>query len=69
MVWFVWEDAAVLRARSAGTSSNAMRELLDRQPPPLVEIERLSGLMTFGGVMAAGLLASSLDWWAYRRRG
>jgi hypothetical protein len=69
MVWFVWEDAMVLRARTAGMSAKAMAELLDRQPAPLVEIERLSGLMTFGGVMVLGLLASSLGWWAYRRRG
>jgi hypothetical protein len=69
MVWFVWEDAMVLRAKPAGMSAKAMAELLDRQPAPLVEIERLSGLMTFGGLMALGLLASSLGWWAYRRRG
>jgi hypothetical protein len=69
MVWFVWEDAMVLRANTAGMSAKAMAELLDRQPAPLVEIERLSGLMTFGGLMVLGLLASSLGWWAYRRRG
>jgi hypothetical protein len=69
MVWFVWEDAMVLRAKTAGMSAKAMAELLDRQPAPLVEIERLSGLVTFGGLMVLGLLASSLGWWAYRRRG
>jgi hypothetical protein len=69
MVWFVWEDAMVLRARSAGMTAKAMAELLDRQPAPLVGIERLSGLATFGGLMVLGLFASSLGWWAYRRRG
>jgi hypothetical protein len=69
MVWFVWEDAMVLRAKTAGMSAKGMAELLDRQPAPLVEIERLTGLVTFGGLMALGLLASSLGWWAYRRRG
>ncbi|HJS26108.1 MAG TPA: hypothetical protein VJ913_03165 [Actinomycetota bacterium] len=69
MVWFVWQDAMVLRATTAGMSTKAMAELLDRQPAPLVEIERLSGLMTFGGMMLIGLLASSIGWWAYHRRG
>ena len=69
MIWFVWEDAMVLRAKTAGMSADAMTQLLDRQPAPLVEIERLSGLMTFGGMMILGLFASSLGWWAYRRRG
>jgi hypothetical protein len=69
MVWFVWEDAAILRAKTTGMSAKAMTELLDRQPAPLVEIERLPGLLTFGGMMVLGLLASSLGWWAYRRRG
>jgi hypothetical protein len=68
IVWFVWEDAMVLRAKAAGMSAKAMTELLDRQPTPLVEIERLSGLVTFGGLMVLGLFASSLGWWAYRRR-
>ena len=69
MVWFAWEDAMVLRAKTVGMSAKAMTELLDRQPAPLVEIERLSGLMTFGGMMLLGLLASSVGWWAYHRRG
>lgn len=69
MVWFVWEDAMVLRAKTAGMSAKAMAELLDRQPAPLVEIERLPGLTMFGGLMALGLFASCLAWWAYRRRG
>jgi hypothetical protein len=68
MVWFVWEDAMVLRAMTAGMSAKAMAELLDRQPAPIVAIERLSGLMTFGGLMILGVFASSLGWWAYRRR-
>jgi hypothetical protein len=69
VVWFVWEDAMVLRAGTAGMSATAMAELLDRQPAPIVAIERLSGLMTFGGLMIPALFASSLGWWAYRRRG
>lgn len=68
MVWFVWEDAMIMRAKAADLSTEAMRELLDQQPAPLVQIERLSGLLTFGGMMLVGLLASCLGWYAYRRR-
>ena len=68
MVWFVWEDAMVLRAKAAGMSMEAMKKLLDLQPAPLVQIQRLSGLLTFGGMMLLGLLASCLGWVAYRRR-
>jgi hypothetical protein len=67
-VWLVWEQAMIARARAARLSTEAMRELLDLQPAPLVQIERLSGLLTFGGMMAVGLLASALGWYAYRRR-
>jgi len=68
MVWFVWEDAMVLRAKAAGMSTEAMQRLLNLQPAPLVQIQRLSGLMTFGGMMVLGVLASCLGWYAYRRR-
>jgi hypothetical protein len=68
MVWFVWEDAMVLRAKAAGLSMQAMQRLLDLQPAPLVQIQRLSGLMTFGGMMVLGLVGSCLGWYAYRRR-
>lgn len=68
MVWFVWEDAMVLRAKAAGMSMQAMKKLLDLQPAPLVQIQRLSGLLTYGGMMVLGLLASCLGWYAYRRR-
>jgi hypothetical protein len=67
-VWYVWETAMVERARRAGLSMAAMRDLLDRQPNPRVEIERLSGLTTFGGMMALGLVVACFGWWAYRRR-
>jgi hypothetical protein len=67
-VWFVWEHAMILRASTAGISAGEMQELLDQQPPPHVQIERLSGLMSFGGMMVLGLFAASLGWWAYRRR-
>ena len=69
MVWFVWEDSMVLRAKTAGLTVNEMRALLDRQPVPIVEIERLPGMVSFGGMMALGLFAACLAWWAYRRRG
>lgn len=68
MVWFVWEDAMVARARAARMSTRAMQELLDLQPTPLVQIQRLSGLLSFAGMMVLGLVASSLGWYAYRRR-
>ena len=68
MVWFVWEDAMILRAKTTSLSAEAVRELLDRQPLPIVTIERLSGLMRFGGSMVVGLLAACLAWYAYRQR-
>lgn len=68
LVWFVWEDAAVGRSRALGMSADELRELLDQQPPPLVQIERLSGLLRFGGVMLLALLAAATAWWAYRKR-
>jgi hypothetical protein len=67
-VWYVWEEAMVRRAHRAGLSARAMRELLDQQPNPDVSIERLAGLVTFGGMMALGLLTTCLAFWAYRRR-
>ena len=69
MVWFVWEDSMVLRAKTAGMTANEMRALLDNQPVPIVVIERLPGMISFGGMMALGLFASCLAWWAYHRRG
>jgi len=69
MVWFVWEDSMVLRAKTAGLTPSDMKALLDRQPVPIVVIERLPGMLSFGGMMALGLFASCLAWWAYRRRG
>ena len=45
-----------------------MTQLLDQRPIPIVVIERLPGLISFGGMMALGLFASCLGWWAYRRR-
>jgi hypothetical protein len=68
MVWFVWEDAMVAHARAAGLTKEAMQELVDLQPAPLVEIERLPGLATFGLMMGLGFLASAIGWYAYRRR-
>jgi hypothetical protein len=68
MVWFVWEDSMVLRATSAGLTASEMRTLLDHQPVPIVAIERLPGMVSFGGMMALALFASCLAWWAYRRR-
>lgn len=46
-----------------------MKRLLDAQPAPLVQIERLSGLMSFAVMMMLGLFAACLGWWAYQRRG
>jgi hypothetical protein len=69
MVWFVWEDSMVLRAKTAGLTPNEMKALLDQQPVPIVSIERLPGMVSFGGMMALGLFAACLAWWAYRRRG
>jgi hypothetical protein len=69
MVWFVWEDAMILRASAAGLTTREMTRLLDQQPAPLVEIERLPSLLSFSGMMMLGLFAASIGWWAYRRRG
>lgn len=69
LVWYVWEDAMVLRANTAGLTASEMKRLLDAQPAPLVQIERLSGLMSFAVMMMLGLFAACLGWWAYQRRG
>jgi hypothetical protein len=69
LVWFVWEDAAVEHARAVRMTAEELRALLDLQPAPLVEIQRLSGLMRFGGAMVIGLLSACTAWWCYRRRG
>jgi hypothetical protein len=68
LVWFVWEDAMVAHARAAGLTTSEMRELLDLQPAPLVGIERLPSLATFGLMMGVGFLAAGIGWYAYRRR-
>jgi hypothetical protein len=68
-LWFVWKDAAIEHARAVQMTAQQLKALLDQQPEPLVEIERLSGLMRFGGAMVVGLLTSSTAWWAYRKRG
>jgi hypothetical protein len=68
-VWFVWEDAAVEHARAVKMSAEELQALLDLQPAPLVEIERLTGLMTFGGAMVVALVAACIAWWAARKRG
>jgi len=68
-VWFVWEDAAIEHARALKMTAAEVRALLDLQPAPLVEIERLPGLMAFGGAMLVALLAACTAWWASRKRG
>jgi len=68
-VWLVWKDAAIERARAVGLSPEKLKELLDLQPPPFVEIQRQAGLMRFGGMMLLGLLAACTALWSTRRRG
>lgn len=68
VLWFVWKDAAVHHARSVRMSGRELAELLNLQPAPLVEIQRLSGMMRFGGAMLIGLLAACTAWWSYRKR-
>lgn len=68
IIWFVWEDAAVEHARAVKMSVEELRALLDLQPEPLVEIERLSGLMRFGGAMVIGLFAGCAARWSYHKR-
>lgn len=67
-LWFVWKEAAINRARAVRLSVEELGELLGLQPPPLVEIERLSGLLRFGAAMALGVLAVCAAWWAYNKR-
>lgn len=69
IVWFVWEDAAIERARAVRMTVDELRALLEMQPKPLVEIQQLGGLMRFGGAMVVALLAACTAWWAYRKRG
>jgi hypothetical protein len=68
MVWFVWEDVAVSRAKAVKMSVDELNELLHLQPEPLVQIERLTGLVRFGGAMVIGLLAACAAWWCARKR-
>ncbi len=63
-----WGDAFVARAREAGLSKDAMRELLDARPAPLVEVEQLGGSYRFGVAAALALAAAGLAWWSQRRR-
>ncbi|HEX6331456.1 MAG TPA: hypothetical protein VF129_09260 [Actinomycetota bacterium] len=67
-VWLVWVDAAVPQARTIGLSTRELRALLDLQPAPLVEIERLDGLHRYGGSLLAGLAATITAWWSARKR-
>lgn len=67
-VWFVWQDAMIARAEAVGLTTREMTQLLEQQPIPIVVIERLPGMVSFGGMMLLGLFASCLGWWAYRRR-
>jgi hypothetical protein len=69
MVWFVWKDAAVEHARAVKMTADELRALLDLQPAPLVEIERLTGILRFGGAMVIGLLAACTAWWCCHKRG
>ncbi len=68
MVWFVWEDAAIEHARAVKMSVDELSELLHLQPEPLVQIDRLTGLMRFGGAMVIGLLAACVAWWCSHKR-
>lgn len=68
VVWFVWEEAAVARSRMVKMGPDELRSVLDHQPAPLVEIQRLSAQLRFGGLMILGLLAACTAWWAYRKR-
>lgn len=68
VVWFVWEEAAVGRSKALELSPSELRAILDHQPAPLVEIQRLSGQLRFGGIMLLGILAASAAWWSYRKR-
>jgi len=51
-VWFVWQDAMIARAEAVGLTTREMTQLLEQQPIPIVVIERLPGLISFGGMMA-----------------
>jgi hypothetical protein len=66
-VWFVWKDATL--AASGPRAAERLRELYAAIEPPLVDVSAQRGLTTFLTAMAAGLAASALGWWAYRKRG
>jgi hypothetical protein len=68
-VWFVWKDAAIERSGAVGMSPEKLKELLDLQPPPFVEIQRQAGLLRFGGMMLVGFLAACAALWSCHRRG
>jgi hypothetical protein len=67
-VWFVWEDAAVERARAVGNTPEKLQELLNLQPAPLVEIARQPGLVRFGAMMALALVAAGVAMAAANKR-
>jgi len=63
-----WGDAFVARAREAGMTRDAMRQLLDARPAPLVEVGQLGGSYRFGIAAVLALAAATLAWWSQRRR-
>jgi hypothetical protein len=69
VLWFVWEDAAVERARAVGKTPEKLQELLNHQPAPLVEIIRQPGLVRFGVMMGLGLIAACVAMAAANKRG
>jgi hypothetical protein len=69
MLWFVWEDAAIERARAVGKTPEALRDLLNQQPAPLVEIMRQPGVVRFGVMTGIGLVAACVAMAAANKRG
>jgi len=67
--YLFWDDAIVTRAREAGMTKEAMRQLLDSRPAPDIAIEQLTGAYRFGTGVLLALVAGVVAWWSQRRRG
>lgn len=68
LVWTLWDEAFVARARESGMTKAAMRALLGSRPAPTIAVERLSGAYRFGAAVLLALVAGTIAWWSQRRR-
>ena len=69
-VWFVWTDAAVEHARVVRDDGGGVCGCCSTPSrSPWSRSSASRGSCVSGAAMVAGLFASSVAWWAYRKRG